>query len=400
MRARNGSVMTQWPNALRLWAASLALVASACSQDNGAPSAIIIGAAIAKSGPLAPVDEGPFKALQLAIDAVNARGGLLGRPLRLVSADTKSDISYGATAAQLVIDRGASLVVVTCDYDFGSAAANIANARGLITFSTCAGDPKFGPRGIGPNAYTMAVSSPSEAVVMAEWAHAAGYRSAYVLLATDTAFDASFADGFKKRWIELHGTAGFYGQDTFASEDSQIATQITRLKSLPAPPDVVVVCAAPPAGVSAVRQIRAAGITQPLLGSDSWDGDFWLSGVPSLNGMYFVTYASIFGTDPRPPMQDFFTRFAARFGAPPVQSNAVTGYSVVEAWVRAVERAHSLDTDKVRAALDGFAAEPLLVGPTTFSPQSHINNARDMIVMEITAGKQGKVVGVFAPQAP
>ena len=115
--------------------------------------------------------------------------------------------------------------------------------------------------------------------------------------------------------------------------------------------------------------------------------------------MYFVTYASIFGTDPRAPMQAFFSRFAARFGAPPVQSNAVTGYSVVEAWVRAVERAHSLQTDKVRAALDAFAAEPLLVGPTTFSPQSHINTLRDMIVMEITAGKQGKVVGVFAPQA-
>jgi branched-chain amino acid transport system substrate-binding protein len=288
------------------------------------------------------------------------------------------------------------MVVVTCDYDYGSAAANIANSKGLITFATCAGDPKFGPDGIGPNAYTMSTSSVGEAALMADWAAAQGYKSAYILLETDTAFDASFADAFKKRWTKLKGASALYGEDTFSGEDPQISTQITRLKSLPKQPDFVVVSAAPPPGVGAVKQLRAANVDEPLLGSDSWDGDYWLSGVPRLDNMYFVTYASIYGTDPRPAMRAFFDAYKARFGRLPTQSNAVTGYSVIEAWVRAVERAKSLDARNVRAALDAFKSEPLLVGPTTYTPQVHINDGRDMVVMQIEGGKQGKTLGVFA----
>lgn len=361
-----------------------------------AEAPIIVGAAIALSGPIAPYDDGPYKAVQLAIDDINAHGGLLGRPLKLVTSDTKSDISYGATAAQNVIDKGASLVIVTCDYDYGSAAANIANDKGLITFASCAGDPKFGPDGIGPDAYTMATSSVGEAALMAEWADSKGFKTAYILLETDTAFDASFADSFKKRWIKLHGAASLLGEDTFSGEDPQIATQITRLKSLPRPPDFILVSAAPPPGVAAIKQLRAANVNQPFLGSDSWDGDYWLRGLPGLSDMYFVTYASMYGTDPRPAMRGFFEAFKAKFGRLPTQSNALTGYSVIEAWVRAVERAKSLDANKVRRVLDTFKNEPLLVGPTTYTAQVHINNGRDMVVMEIQNGTQGKTLGVFA----
>ena len=357
---------------------------------------IVIGAAIAMSGPLAPYDDGPYKAMQLAVADINAKGGVLGRPLKLVKSDTKSDISYGATAAQIVMDKGASLVVVTCDYDYGSAAANIADARGLITFATCAGDPKFGPDGIGPNAYTMSTSSVGEGALMAEWASAKGYKSAYILLETDTAFDASFADAFKRRWVQLRGAAALYGEDTFSGEDPQISTQITRLKALPNAPELVVISAAPPPGVGAVKQLRAADVTQLLLGSDNWDGDYWLSGVPTLDRLVYVTYASMYGTDPRPEMRNFFAAYRAKFGSLPTQSNALTGYSVIEAWARAVERARSLDTDKVRQALDSFRDEPLRVGPTSFTPRVHINDRRDMVVMQIDGGKQGETLGVFS----
>src|SRR5260221_5261591 len=149
-------------------------------QGRAADNPIIIGAAIALSGLIAPYDEGPYKAMQVAIDEVNAKGGVLGRPLKLISADTKSDIAYGATAAQDVIDKGATLVVVTCDYDYGSAAANVANSKNLIAFSTCVGDPKFGPAGIGPNAFTIATGSPGPAARMADFAFKPGWKKAYI----------------------------------------------------------------------------------------------------------------------------------------------------------------------------------------------------------------------------
>lgn len=363
---------------------------------------IIIGAAIAQSGAIAPYDEGPAKAMEIAVEEINSKGGVLGRLLKIIYSDTKSDITYGATAAQDVIDKGAQMVVVTCDYDYGSAAASVADAAGLITFSTCAGDPKFGPSGIGPNAFTMATGSPGQAVALAEWAYnVKGWRSAYVLLDTSIAFDASFADFFERRWKELAGADGLIGKDTFAGEDSQIASQITRIKGLPKQPDFMVLCSFPPAGPSAMRQLRAAGVDQPLLLSESWDGDFWLEAVPNLSNAYLVTYGSVFGNDPRPAVAEFMKKYTAKYGAAPVTSHAVTGYSVIQGWTRAVEKAGTIEADKVREVLEMFTDEPLLAGPTTFTSDTHINMQRDLILLEIKDGKSGNVVDIVkAHQMP
>ena len=356
---------------------------------------VIIGAAIAQSGVVAPYDEGPAQAMEVAVEEINAKGGVLGKQLKIIYADTKSDIAYGGTAAQEVIDKGAQMVVVTCDYDFGSSAASVADSTGLIAFSTCAGDPKFGPSGIGPNAFTMATGAPGQAVAMAEWAYnVKGWRTGYVLMDTTIAFDATWADFFKKRWAELAGAEALLGEDTFGGEDPQIASQITRIKSLAKQPDFIVLASFPPAGVSATRQLRAAGVNQPLLGSESWDGDYWLEGVPNLTEFYFVTYGSIFGNDPRPEVADFMARFQKKWGKPPVTSHAITGYSVIEAWTRAVEKAETFDTDKVRDALQTFNNEALLAGPTTFTTDQHINMQRDLLLIEVKDGKSGNIIQV------
>jgi branched-chain amino acid transport system substrate-binding protein len=380
---------------LRVGLGPFVLAAGMAATNVNAEEPIIIGAAIAQSGAIAPYDEGPAKAMEIAVEEINAKGGVLGRPLKIIYSDTKSDIAYGATAAQDVIDKGAQMVVVTCDYDYGSAAASVADGAGLITFSTCAGDPKFGPSGIGPNAFTMATGSPGQAVALAEWAYnKQGWKTAYVLLDTTIAFDASFADAFERRWKELAGDDGLIGKDTFGGEDPQIASQITRIKALPKQPDVMVLASFPPGGSSAMRQLRAAGVNQPLLLSESWDGDFWLEAVPNLNDAYFVTYGSVFGNDIRPEVKGFMDKFQQKFGTPPVTSHALTGYSVIQGWTKAVEKAGTLDADKVRETLETFVDEPLLAGPTTFTKDSHINMQRDLILMEVVGGKTGNVIGI------
>jgi branched-chain amino acid transport system substrate-binding protein len=145
-----------------------------------------------------------------------------------------------------------------------------------------------------------------------------------------------------------------------------------------------------------MRQLRAAGVTTPIMGSESWDGDYWLEGVPNLSDMYFVTYASVFGNDPRPAMQEFLAKYQSKVGARAVTSHAVTGYSLIEAWTRAVTAAGSLDADKVREKLEAFNNEPLLAGPTTFTKDAHINMQRDLVLMKVDGGKTGNIVGIVA----
>ena len=94
-------------------------------------------------------------------------------------------------------------------------------------------------------------------------------------------------------------------------------------------------------------------------------------------------------------------KFKTKFGERPVTSHALTGYSVIQGWSKAVEKAGTFDTDKVRDALETFVDEPLLAGPTTFTKETHINMQRDLILLEVKDGKPGTVVGVIkAEQMP
>ena len=79
--------------------ATAAFARNSHSTKQAAGKPIIIGAAIAQTSFLAPFDVPPTVAAQFAISDINAHGGVLGRPLKMIFSDTKSDQAAGATAA-------------------------------------------------------------------------------------------------------------------------------------------------------------------------------------------------------------------------------------------------------------------------------------------------------------
>jgi branched-chain amino acid transport system substrate-binding protein len=374
---------------------ALALGSEAWAQ---ADRPIVVGAAVARSGWMVQYDDGPFKGAQLAIDDINAKGGVLGRKLQMIVADTKTDPAGSSRAAAEVIEKGANLVIASCDFDFGGPAALIANGKGIPAFGTCAADPKFGVQGIGKFAFTMATGTPGLGALSAEWAHKkAGWKKAYILKDLIVEYTKSVCDHFKERWLEVAGRDGLVGEDTFNSKDMSYPAQISRLRAQNPRPDFIFVCTGGPGGPPMIKQIRDAGIAEKILSSDSMDGDNWLQGVPNLSEFYYGAYGSLFGDDPNPKVRDFMQRFTARFGAKPISSQAMTGYSVIEAFALAAERAKSIEGAKIVAALEAFKSEVLLVGPTTYTPQLHINLNRGQLIMRIEQGKH-RAVEWYAPE--
>ena len=71
---------------------------------------IVLGFAVALTGWMNAYDGDSTKMAKLWIDQTNAKGGLLGRKIKWVEADTKTDRTEGAKAGQSVIDQGAELV--------------------------------------------------------------------------------------------------------------------------------------------------------------------------------------------------------------------------------------------------------------------------------------------------
>jgi len=379
------------------------LAAAALGSARAADNDIVIGMAIAQSGWMTTYDGPPYKAAMMAIDDFNAKGGVLGRKLRAVTADTKSDQTEGAKAGQSVIADGANFMIVSCDYDMGAGAATVANEHKMIAVSFCASDAKMGVQGIGPYAFTMSNSSLTSGASMAEWAwNKKGWRTAYLLLDTQIEYDKAICGGFKTRWLKLGGK--LLGEDTFKQDDATIASQITREQQVASSKgkiDFMMVCSYGGGSVSAIRQIRAAGIDTPLGGGDSMDGDYWAKGIPHLSDHYTGTYGSIFGDDPRPRYNEFYDRVAKLNGGERLPiSMAICGYSVIEAFVLAIQRAGSIDSDKVLAEFNKFKNEDLAVGPTTYTPDLHINLMRPQAIMGIKDGKGYFVDLVQLPEPP
>ncbi len=371
----------------RLMAALILALALAQGKAVSAAEVIVVGAAIAKSGWMTPYDFPPFKAAAMAVEQINKSGGLLGKQIKLISGDTKTDRPQASKVAYELLDDGAEMLIVSCDYDEGAPAAIAAIDKGKLAFSLCAGDPKMGPQGLGPMAFTGSTGAGNQAYAMAEWAYyEKGLRTTYTLLDTSLEFHKGACSYFQMAWEQLPG-AKLLGEDLFHNDDPSIASQITRIKALPTQPDFLWICGHTPGTPAALRQIRSAGIDIPILTVDSLDGDYWIGAVPNLSDFYYMGYCSIFGDDPRPPVRNWLKDYAAKYGGRPDTCFALPGYSVVEAWARAVERAGTTETAAVVKELEKFTDEPLLAGISSFSEEIHIQLNRPIVVMQVQNGK-------------
>jgi branched-chain amino acid transport system substrate-binding protein len=370
-------------------------------QAHAADDDIVIGFAIAQSGWMNQYDGPDTAGAMMAIDDLNAKGGIMGKKIRAVFADTKSDQTEGAKAGQSVIAQGAKFMVVSCDYDMGAGAATVGNDNKMPVFSLCASDAKMGAQGIGPYAFSMNNSSVTIGATMGHWAASKkGFKNAYLLADNTNEYSKGICAGFKS-YFTKDGSA-IAAEDTFKQDDPSIASQVTRIKQVAAGKkvDAVMICSYGGGNVSAVKQIRAAGIDLPILGADSMDGDDWAKAIPNLNDHYAVVQASLFGDDPRPFANEFFKRLEKMTGHPATSSLAMAGYSVIEAYKLAIERAKSTDGDKVLEQLNAFKDEPLAVGPTSYTPDVHISLTRPYAIVEITNGKGHFVDLLGLPEPP
>jgi len=365
-----------------LGALLLALPSPAAAQDKP-----IFGLVMSFSGWFQPIDADTIAGAKLAVEEINANGGVLGQPIEVVEFDNKSDPPLGADGATEVIGKGAKAVLFPSDFDFGAPGAYIAQQSNVIAFSG-ASDPKFGVKGVGPLAYSTSNASQAQGALLAEWAfNEKGWKTAYVLLDNTIAYTKSLCASMGTRWKELAGDAGLLGEDTFLNGDASIAAQVTRITSLPTKPDVIFFCSYAPGGPSAIRQMRAAGIDAAILTGESLDGDYWIGTVPDLSNFYVVNYGSKYGDDPDAAVNDFFKRFEAKYGKKADVSYGLRGYSAVQAWATAANKAGTLDGATVAAVLDTFDKEPLVIGPTTYTPDLHIQTTRPMSIIGVTGGK-------------
>jgi branched-chain amino acid transport system substrate-binding protein len=351
--------------------------AAAGSSDN-----IVLGVVMAETGFMSPFDIPALNSMKIAVEDLNAAGGIDGTPVELKIVDTGSDLAKYAPAAQQVIDAGAKVVLVTCDYDTASPAALVAEQANILNIAPCVGDPIYGPAGGLNIGFSMGNGTPGESSVMAEFAADKGWKNAVFLTDTSIKYTQSQCEVAKTRFLELGGTdVGSYAYvqgDTIAETVSKIAAGPT--------PDVIFNCGYSPGGAQVAKDLRDGGLATPIVSGFGMDGTFWLESAPGLSDYYVVTYASISGDDPVPAVNEFADKYEAEYGERPSVGSFVTGPSTIDAIKTAYTAAKSWDGDKLAAEFLTFDDLDLLAGPTKFSDTLHINVERPQRVLVVKDG--------------
>ena len=385
---------------------ALALAAAACGstsdddagegtgteQASGEP--IVIGSAVALTGPISAFDLPALRGTEIAIEEINANGGILGRQVELVKADTKSDINQGARAGLEVLDQGADAMIVTLDYNFGGGAAREAQKAGKVVIAPGAGSAKFGVQGIGNMAYTLGIAAQTDSTVAAEWGiEEKGFKTAYLLLDDVTDYDKDQCKAFKQVWTELGGE--ILGEDTFKNSDTSVAAQVTRIKGLGQEPDLIMLCSFPPGGAVAVKQLRDANVNSAIISNGAMDGTYWFKdSIPNLSGFYFTASASVWGDDPSDQINEFVKK-VTEADEQPQSYFTVLGYIAVYAIKAAMEQADSTDGAAMVAEMDTWDKENVGGLELSFTPEQHIDSQREERIVEVNNGKH-RVVDVRA----
>jgi len=340
------ALFSSFPFSVRTFGARAMLAASMAAAAHAALAAgtVKIGVPVGLSGANSVVAPSVVQSAQLAVDQINAKGGILGRHVELVVADDGS----GAAGAQKAFD---SLV-----FD--------KKVNALISMETSAARNAGLPivtRGRTPYIYTsfyeghscnryMYVDAwvPDQQVApVVDYFMKQYHAKSFFLIGSDYAFGRGMLD-FTKNYIEKHG-GKVVGNEYLPMDGSDWTPIISKLQA--AKPDALITSTAGGApNVTLTKQLRAAGVKIPY-GNLAVDEGTAKSMGPDAQGIYISgSYVTNIDT---PANHAFLAAMQKRFGADLKTPNdlSVPEYEAIYLYKAAVEKAGSFDTAKVVPAL-------------------------------------------------
>jgi len=319
VRSRFGVVVV-----LLLLATLAGVLLGGCGQREGAPKqALTIGAAIPLSGKSATIGELHKRGIEIAVEQLNAEGGVNGQPVKIVYEDTKNDAKTGISAYRKLVDVNRVPAVIAT---FSGVCVPIAAAiesggdrDGVVFFATATSAPAITEKSkwVFRAFLTSDVESPVLAKFAAEKLKARRAASYYV----NDDYGKGAADEFKRAF------EGQYGGSVVFSEAYDITALDHRsavLKIRAARPDVIFCMGYGQGFPNALKQIREAGITAPIVSTATLalPDSLSLAG-DAAEGAYLT--ASLYDENAMDPATaEFVRRYVAEFGKPTNYQSAAT----------------------------------------------------------------------------
>lgn len=368
---------------LKLALALVAVLALAgCAKTES--STIKIGGIYPLSGGVAVYGVEARNGVQMAVEEINAAGGINGKQIELIAEDDEGNPEKTVNAyKKLTTKDGVRFIVGSLTSGCTQAITSLAQAQKVIVVAPAATMASI--TDAGNFIFRVCFIDPFQGTVGAKFSSEnLGAKNAAILYDVGNDYSVGLYENFK---IAFEAAGGkIIAAESYNTGDKDFNAQLTKIKN--AKPDVVYLPDYYSTVALIAKQLRAQGITAPIVGADGWGGIAENAGDEVLNGFYSDHYAAD-STDPK--VIDFVSKYTTKFSVKPT-AFAALGYDAMYVIKDAMVSSGSIDPVKVQAALEATSGS-YVTGNLKFDAKR--NPTKSAVMLEIVKNAEGKLTPVY-----
>ena len=328
----------------------------------GSGGEILVGEYGSLTGSEATFGQSTHNAIMMAVDEVNAAGGVNGRKIKVITEDDQSKAEEAANAVTKLISQNNVVAVLGEVASSNSlAAAPICESNKVPMISPSSTNPAVTEK--GQYIFRMCFLDSYQGESMAKYlTQQLGIKTAAILIDVKSDYSTGLAGFFEKAFVANGGR--ITGKQSYAKGDNDFKSQLTTLRG--GNPQILYV----PGYYNDIGQIaiqaRDLGMQQPLVGGDGWESPKLLEiGGKALEGCFYSNH--YFPGDPSPAVRDFVTKYKERYGQTP-DALAALGYDAAKVLADAMKRAGKIEGPAIRDAIAQTKNLSGVTGSITLGP--------------------------------
>ncbi len=366
--------------------AVLAVLGCTKKDGNGAEEFIKVGEYVSLTGNTATFGQSTDRGVQIALDEINAAGGVLGKKIKVIVEDTQSKPETSKTAVLKLIKQDHVVALIGEIASSRTLAAAPEAQRSQVPMIT-PGSTNPAVTEKGDYIFRICFIDPFQGQVMAKFA-SGELKSKKAAILTDVKNDYSvgLAKNFKDVFVAAGGA--IVAEESYSEGDTDFKPQLTAIKNKT--PDILVVPGYYTEVGIIANQARELGMNQPMIGGDGWDSAQTIAiGGKAIEGSYFTNHYA--ADDPNPVVQDFRKKYEERFKEVP-DAMAALGYDTMKLLADAIKRAGSTDGKALRDAIAQTQGFPAVTGAVTIDENRNAKKPITVIKIENGQFKLAKAI--------
>lgn len=320
------------------------------------------------------------KGVDLAVEEINKAGGVLGKNIEYICEDDEGDGAKSVNAyKKLTTKDGVRLIIGSLTSGATISITSLSQANKVVQIAPAATAVEV--TNAGNYIYRACYTDPFQGRVCGKFAAKnLSAQTAAILYDVGNDYSVGLTENFVNEYTANGGKV--VAKESYSTGDKDFNAQITKIKQ--SNPAIVYLPDYYGTVALIAKQLRAQGVTVPIVGADGWDGLTGNAGEEMLPGYYSNHYAT--DSDSQ-KVKSFVSSFKSKYGENP-NAFAALGYDSMYMLRDAIERAGTADAPAVRDALDKTDGD-YVTGHLTFDDKH--NPIKSAVMLKLSIGSGGQL---------